>query len=292
MSDPLPTPCVTKADIIAGLRQLGLASGSGVMVHSSLKRFGHVEGGARAVVEALMEVITPAGTLLMPSFNHGAPFEDGGPGYFDPGRTPTTNGAIPDCFWRMPGVWRSLDPTHSFAAWGKHSRRYTGFHHRTLTMGPQSPLGLLLADDGYSLLLGVGYGANTFHHVVEMSTGAPCLGLRTEAYPIVLPDGRRVQGRAWGWRERACPITDHVAYREDMQARGLQKEVLIGGSRAILFRLRDCFEVIAGLLREGKDGCPPCDRCPIRPRRVAQTVPSDWDAARACLLPDSPAWEY
>ena len=102
MAETSPIPTVTGADIIAGLRELGLTRGAGVMVHSSLKSFGRVEGGARTVIAALMEVITPAGTLMMPSFNHGRAFEEGQPGYYDPRETPTSNGAIPDLFWRMP----------------------------------------------------------------------------------------------------------------------------------------------------------------------------------------------
>lgn len=85
-------------------------------MHSSLSSFGRVAGSAPAVVAALMDVITPAGTLLMPPFNHGELFEPGGPGVYDPGATLTSNGAIPDHFWRLPGVLRSLDPTHPFAA--------------------------------------------------------------------------------------------------------------------------------------------------------------------------------
>jgi aminoglycoside 3-N-acetyltransferase len=281
---------VTCDEIVTGLRKLGLQAGKGVMVHSSLKSFGIVSGGAQTVIEALMEILTPDGTLLMPSFNHGTAFEEGMPGYFHPRKTATINGAIPDLFWIMPDVRRSLDPTHAFAAWGKHSQRYTQFHHRTLTMGPQSPLGLLHKDGGFVLLLGVSYGANTFHHVVEMTTGAPCLGLRTEAYPVALPDGRVVQGRTWGWREDNCPLNDHTVYQYEMQT--LHKEVIIGQCRAILFRLQDCFNVIARLLREGKNGIPPCNRCPNRPRRVPQTVPSDWDSHLQRPLPDSLAWTY
>ena len=288
----MQTPLVTQENIAAGLRALGLAPGAGVMVHSSLKSFGRVEGGAAAVIAALMDVITPDGTLLLPSFNHGAPFQEGGPGYYHPQETPTTNGAIPDLFWRQPGVRRSLDPTHPVAAWGKHSRRYTEFHHRTLTMGPQSPLGLLGAEDGFCLLLGVGYHSNTFHHVVEMTTGAPCLGQRSEAYPVHLPDGRCVSGRTWGWRAQPCPINDPALYQEEMTARGLHNEAQIGGCRAILYRLKDGFAVIAGLLETGKHGFPPCRRCPIRPRRVPQTVPSDWDPEKGTLQPDSEAWGY
>ena len=285
-------PPITRDDILAGLRAFNVLPSAGVMVHSSLKSFGHVDGGAQAVIEALMEVITPQGTLLMPSFNHNYVFDEGGPGYYNPTETLTYNGAIPDLFWRLPGVRRSLDPTHAFAAWGLNSLRYTQFHHRTLTMGPGSPLGLLLADGGYGLLLGVGYGSNTFHHVVEMSTGAPCLGRRTEAYPVVLPDGRRVAGRTWGWRETDCPINDHALYAEEMRRRGLDVVIQIGGCRATLFRLRDAYEVIAALLRDGKDGHPPCGRCPVRPRRVAATVESDWDDLAGRPLPGSTAWSY
>jgi aminoglycoside 3-N-acetyltransferase len=262
----------------------------GLMVHSSLSSFGHVEGGAAAVIHALMAVLTPAGTLMMPSFNHGAPFEPSGPGYFHPAETPTTNGAIPDRFWRMPGVARSLNPTHAFAAWGRDGQSYTANHHRTLTMGPESPLGQLLRDDGYCLLLGVGYTSNTFHHVVEMSTGAPCLGLRTEAYPVVLPGGRRVTGRTWSWRGGSCPFTDRNRYADEMGS--LQRVATIGSCRAILYRLRDCYGIVAKILAHGKAGFPACRGCAIRPRRVPETVTSDWDGVNGCLRPESEALTY
>ena len=281
---------INKQDLISGLRDLGVASGIRLMVHSSLSSFGRVEGAAQTVVDALMETVTPEGTLMMPSFNHEAPFRRGGPGYYHPGETPTINGAIPDCFWRLDGVNRSLDPTHPIAAWGKDARRYTEFHHRTLTMGPQSPLGMLGAEGGFGLLLGVGYEVNTYHHVVEMTTGAHCLGQRTEAYPVHLPDGRRVMGRTWGWRAGTCPLTDRVAYAPSMRA--LQRETRIGNSRVVLFRLEDCFGVIARLLREGEDGFPPCSRCPIQTRRHPRTVETDWDAQNGCLKADSEAWGY
>jgi len=283
---------VTKADILAGLRELGITPGCGLMVHSSLKSFGTVQGGPKTVIEALMAAVTSEGTLLMPSFNHATIFQEDGSGCFDPLATPTTNGIVADTFWRMPGVYRSLNPTHAFAAWGKQARRYTEFHHRTLTMGPQSPLGLLYADDGYGLLIGVGYEANTFHHVVEMSLRVPCLGLRTEAYPLILPDGHRAQGRTWGWRERFCPFTDEGGYYNEIPARGLQREVIVGQSRLILFRLRDCFAVVAEMLRTGQHGFPPCSGCPIRPRQKWATVKSDWDEQAQRLLPDSAAWNY
>jgi aminoglycoside 3-N-acetyltransferase len=280
VSSPSDETEVSKRRLVSDLKELGIQAGMGLMVHSSLKSLGRVAGGPRTVVKALMEVITPRGTLMMPSFNHGAPFEDGGEGHFDPRRTPTTNGAIPDCFWRMPGVERSLNPTHSFAVWGRQAKSLTRGHHKTITMGPESPLGLLNSRGGHCLLLGVTYKVNTFHHVVEMSTGAPCLGLRTEAYPMILPGGRKVTGRTWGWRARGCPLTDQARYARFMRKRGLQKVGPVGESQSIFFKLSDCYDVISELLVEGMGRFPPCSRCRIRPRRVRENVPSDWDADR------------
>lgn len=288
----MDTTTLTKTEILAGLRSFGVLQGAGVMVHSSLRSFGQVEGGAAAVVAALMEAVSPAGTLMLPSFNHDTVFHEDGPGYYDPTQTLTTNGAIPDYFWRQPGVFRSLNPTHAFAAWGKNAERYTRGHHRTLTMGPQSPLGLLAADGGYGLLLGVDYHSNTFHHVVEMSTGAPCLGQRTEAYPVRLAGGRMVLGRTWSWRDGGCPYTDSASYAEEMRERGLEQVLSIGACRATLFRLQDCYTVIAEILANGKNGFPPCSGCEVRPRVVDETVESDWDAERGVLKPGSLAWEY
>ena len=112
-------PIVTQPDIVSGLRRLDLRAGMGLIVHSSLKSFGHVEGGEETVIAALMEVLTPSGTLMMPSFNHCRPFLEGGAGFYNPQETPTTNGTIPETFRKIPGVCRSLNPTHAFAAWGR-----------------------------------------------------------------------------------------------------------------------------------------------------------------------------
>lgn len=283
---------ITQSQIREGLFAHGLSAGAGVMVHSSLRSFGQVEGGAQTVVLALMDVVTPAGTLMLPSFNHGDPWQDDDEYAYDPRSTLSTNGAIPNAFWPMPNVQRSLDPTHPFAAWGRHAQRYTQFHHRTLTMGPASPLGLMLQDDGFVLLLGVDTTSNTFHHCVEMTLNVPCLGRRSEAYAVHLPDGRRVLGRTWSWRNGACPFTDENRYADVMQARGLLTQAKIGDCTATLFKMRDCFDVVSEILQNGRDGFPPCAGCPIRPRVTEHTVESDWDDVTQTLTPDSAAWTY
>lgn len=294
MSLPFPARHnrLTTEQIRAGLADLGVEPGMHVMVHSSLSAFGWVEGGAEAVVAALMDAVGPGGTLLMPSFNHDVPFRPGGPGIYDPAVTPTGNGRIPDTFWRLPGVRRSLNPTHPYAAWGANAERYTRDHHNTLTMGEDSPLGLLARDGGFQLNLGTTHLTTTAKHVAETMLRVPCLGYRTEAYPVRLPDGSRAIHRTWGWRERDCPLTESgLLIEQEMMRRGLQRTQRIGPCPVTLFQVRDVIRTIWDLLRHGYRGIPPCSRCPIRPRRTRATVPSDWrddpaalEAARAEIL--------
>lgn len=260
------------------------------MVHSSLKSFGYVQGGPYAVIGALQDVLTYDGLLLMPSFNHGVPFHVGGPGYYDPQETPTQNGLIPETFRKLAGVWRSLNPTHAYCAWGRDAERYVNRHHLTLTMGPDSPQGILHREGGWCLFLGTDYSTNTFKHVVEMSTGAPCLGRRTVELPVRLPDGRFVGLRTWGYRGSRCPISDPNEHVErEMERRGLHIRGKIGQSQVILYRLRDFFGVLAEMLSAGYAVYPPCAQCPVRPNPTPFDVPSDWDEERNDLRPDSPS---
>ena len=257
------------------LKKLGIKKGDKLMVHSSLSALGRVEGGAKAICFALMETIGEEGILMMPTFNHDAPFKKGGPGYYSPQETPTSNGMVPDTFWRMKGVYRSLNPTHPFAAWGKEAKKYVENHHQVTTMGKNSSLHLLEKNKGKVLLLGVDYRANTFHHTVEMTNNVPCLGKRTREYPVKLTDGRMVKLRTWSWREGSCPIDDAAFYAKIMKEKRLEKRLRVGIGEAILFKMSDCRRVIEELLKKGIKGFSGCKGCRIRSKIYLETVKSD-----------------
>ena len=62
---PLATPTQLRAD----LRALGVEPGSVLMVHTALSKVGFIPGGAQAMIEALLDVLGPGGTLVMPAFS-------------------------------------------------------------------------------------------------------------------------------------------------------------------------------------------------------------------------------
>jgi aminoglycoside 3-N-acetyltransferase len=178
----------TRSSLAADLRRLGLAEGMTVLVHSSLKSLGWVNGGPVAAIQALQDVLTPAGTLVMPA--HSGDLSD--PAHwqnppipqswhdlvretmpvFDPRLTPTRGmGRIAELFRTWPDVRRSLHPQLSFAAWGKQAEFVTANHELANALGEGSPLARVYDLDGYVLLLGVGYDSNTSFHLAEYRAG-------------------------------------------------------------------------------------------------------------------------
>ncbi len=185
------TPLITTKSLIADFQRVGLRAGQTVIVHSSLKSFGgFVAGGAQAVVDALMHVLTPDGTLVMPthSTENTDPmhwqhppipqawwetYRAEAPAYH-PDVTPTRQmGAIVECFRTYPGVIRSAHPAFSFAAWGKQAATITANHPLDNNVGPESPIGRIYDLDGWVFLLGVGYINNTSLHMAEYSAQWP-----------------------------------------------------------------------------------------------------------------------
>jgi aminoglycoside 3-N-acetyltransferase len=190
----------TRSSLARDLRRLGLAPGMTVLVHSSLKALGWVNGGPVTVIQALQDVLTPQGTLVMPahSGDYSDPVKWQSPPVpqewhqlvrdtmppFDPRLTPTRGmGRIAELFRTWPGVQRSQHPQVSFAAWGKQAAFVTGSHALSNSLGEGSPLARVYDLDGYVLLLGVSYDSNTSFHLAEyragnaqsFTTGAPVM---------------------------------------------------------------------------------------------------------------------
>ena len=163
---------VTSQDIIRGLQRLGLASGHKVLVHSSLSSLGYVDGGADALIDAVLATVGQAGTMLVPTLTGSEMLSPDNPPRFDPRQTPCWTGRVPETFRHRPNAIRSLHPTHSVAAIGADALSLTQDHLDSITPCDElSPYGKLAAyEDGYVLFIGVGHESNTtLHHVEEIA---------------------------------------------------------------------------------------------------------------------------
>ena len=111
----------TKESLLKDLANMGLTGKETIMVHSSMKSIGAVDGGADTVVDAFMEFFKE-GMFMTPTHTWaqmGAEYDT-----FDPATEPACVGIIPNVFRQREGVVRSLHPTHSIAAYGKNASEY------------------------------------------------------------------------------------------------------------------------------------------------------------------------
>lgn len=154
---------VTRGDIKQGLSEAGLRKGDTVLVHSSLSKFGYVEGGADSVVDALLQTVGQGGTVAVPSFNFSLG-KDGS--VFEVMNTPSEMGKVSEALRKRNNAPRSHHLTHSIAALGYKAKELTETHSVT-PCGQESPFRKLVSLGGHILLLGVSQNINTTFHAIE-----------------------------------------------------------------------------------------------------------------------------
>jgi aminoglycoside 3-N-acetyltransferase len=243
-------PPNTLSSLHRELSDLGLRSGTTLMVHSSLSQVGWTVGGPATVIRALLEVLGTAGTLVMPAESPyvSDPSTWNDPRVppewyeiirenlpvFDPLTTPTTMGAIPEAFRTFPGTKRSKHPIVSVCANGRHAEEITKHHAPEFCEGKGTPFEKLYNLDARTLLLGVGFNRCTSLHYAESLV--PNRRTSLSRYPII-QNGERV------WVEKPDMAHDNgvhfpVVGRQFSEAR----EVMagrVGNADALLFSTRD-----------------------------------------------------
>ncbi|MEA4823949.1 MAG: AAC(3) family N-acetyltransferase [Clostridiaceae bacterium] len=164
---------VYKRDIRRALELSGIHAGDTLLVHSSLKSMGYVDGGPDAVIDACLEALGPSGTLVMPTLIQ--------KNFPDAYRTwhldkPSDVGLITETFRQRPESIRSDQATHSVAAQGplaefltrdhgKYGRRIGAFGDTPFAVC--SPWQKLYDLNAKVLLLGVTMKSNTCKHLTE-----------------------------------------------------------------------------------------------------------------------------
>lgn len=253
----------TTESLADDLRQIGLQAGMTLLVHSSLSSLGWVCGGPVTVIQALLDVLTPAGTLVVPT--HSADYSDPSTWEcppvpmdwwqtirdtmpaFDPAVTPSYGmGRIPEVFRTWPGVLRSSHPTGSFAAYGRFAREITEKHSLDHSFGEGSPLARLYDLGGQVLLLGVGYDSNTSFHLAEYRV--PGAKPVTAGAPIV-EDGRRIW-KTYTDIEFDTDVFERIGADFDQTGSVLRGEV--GSAESRLFSLREAVDFAVDWLTDNR----------------------------------------
>lgn len=162
------------ADIINAVKSLGVEKGDILIVHSSMDRLKAVDAVPNQYIDALLELVGQEGTLVFPAFPH---FRDqdkykNGPEelyIYNPKKTPSWTGLLPNVFCRYSGVIRSECPFNPLAALGKHAQEmFSGELLDDLAHGKASAWAYCVDKRAKILYLGLNVtDADTIVHVAE-----------------------------------------------------------------------------------------------------------------------------
>lgn len=240
------TEPVTKDILIKELKKLGVSSNQIIEVHSSLSAFDYVIGGARTVVDALMELCGDTGTLLMPTqtCDNSEPSDWENPAIapelyrtiresippYDASKSDIPwMGSVADNFRHRDGVIISSHPEVSYAAWGRYAKLLCNRQSLHFPLAEESPAARLYELKGNVLLLGVDFDKATCMHLAEY---------RCEARPIQI-HGACVQteeGPVWKkYLDLDIDSDVFIKVRQIMQRKNMVKQTMIGGCKVMYF---------------------------------------------------------
>ncbi len=234
----------TKEQLKAQLKEMGLKPTDAVMVHSSMKAIGEVEGRADTVLDALMEYLSE-GMLMLPTHTWATVNADHP--VFDPQTEPSCVGLLTNLFMKRQGVVRSLHPTHSMAVYGRQAEDFVRGEEHACTPCPPGGAWDRLKDIGAKILLiGVTHVNNTFIHVVDEAFDVPGRLVDTpRTISVCMPDGS-LYPRAY------YPHEGHISrqfdkLRKAYEETGAAKNVRFGDAACILCDAKGIFDTTAAV---------------------------------------------
>jgi len=164
---------VTALDIQNAVCACGVEPGDILLVHSSFKSLGPVDGGAETVISGLLDAVGAEGTLVLPTFCQ-KEFEHAYETWHLDKHSDV--GYLTNYFRKREGSIRSDQATHSVAACGKKAAWLTQTHGHThkrfgnmgdTPFSADSPWEKMYQENAKILLLGVGPMSITFRHYAE-----------------------------------------------------------------------------------------------------------------------------
>ncbi len=261
----------TKKDIFDQLKKLNVPKGSVVLVHTSLRLIGEVEGGGEGLLDALIEYFTADGGLLAVPTHTWANL---GTGKITLDMTaPWSNlGAFSVIAANDRRAVLSENPTHSVAVFGDREKALKFIENEAKIKTPTSPdsiYGKLFSESGYVLLIGVDHSKNTYLHAVAEILGLPDrMSDKPTSVTVKKTDGEVVEKDIYLYD---CSFSEDISWRfpkyeTAFRYRGCITDGFIGNAPTQLCDARKMKETVERIWQnsEGKD--PLAKEAPIKPK--------------------------
>jgi len=220
-----------------------------LFVHSSLSRCGYLKPGATGLLQSLQQNCE---TLCLPTHTY-CYAVDGQIQTYDPKTTPSKIGHTTNQFWKMPGVLRSLHPTHSLAALGPAAEEICRDHMACETAcGSDTPYQRLIQLDAAVLMFGATMNTYTLFHCAEDEANCSYL-YEPEPYEFQVKDYDGTVHRTRLYRQDMSTLRRFVSMRDELRQEGLLRVIPFGMNELLFIpSSKRVHEYTVGKLRENE----------------------------------------
>lgn len=150
----------------SALESLKIPTNKIYIIHSSLLKFGIIEGGLKALMGCIWDILGSSSTILMPAFT----FSYGNSRFWSYRNSKSEVGALSEYFRIQSNVSRTIHPFHSVAFVGQASELFQ-CNEQISSFGENSPFDVLYKTNSYNISIGceLDGGATFLHHAEEMA---------------------------------------------------------------------------------------------------------------------------
>ncbi len=264
------TQVFTKEDIFHQLEAMNAPRDSIVLMHSSLRLIGNVEGGASGLLDILISYFTEKGGLFCVPTHTWHRLDD--KITLDMKSADTCLGAFSSVAIEDGRGLRTESPTHSMVIFGDRKRAAElaeGEKQALTPTAPQTLYGKLFDLSGYVLLVGVAQNRNTYLHTVDEMLKIPNR-MDTKKIPVsILRENGEISCRSLAlfYTDYTEDISDRfVKYDTPFRYHGCITDGFLGNAPAQLCNARKMKEVVEMIYQNS----------PTDPLKTEQPIPQKY----------------
>ncbi len=233
--------------VLSGVQEIPLTPSKVIMVHSSYKSLGGLEGGAETVIDALLEFVGPDGTILFPTFNFHSWTEYH---YFDITETPSKMGIIGELARLRSDAIRTPHPIFSFAVLGKRKEEFA-LCDDIEAYGDNSVFAQFHRRNGVIISIGLPWNSTfSMHHYVEYRCGCDYRRMKRFSGIYHGYDGDpKIKTYTMFVRNNQQVITDIEAGMDDLFKAGTIKSTPVCGTTVHYATANDFFDNMSEIVK-------------------------------------------
>ena len=237
-------------NILDDIKNLGIKKDDKIMIHSSLKKVGQIDGGGDTLLDAFCDYLGESGLLVIPCHTWGTIKDYDN--LFDI-NLPSNLGVLPNLFRVRKGVYRSMHPTHSMCAFGKDAKAFVqGEVGNDCFCGDNGCMNKLLKMGGKVLLMGVSLTSCTFFHLIEEQTYKEHFWFKDspDIFKIKLPDGKVVDNPVFDTKIDTSLYFDKAL--DIVKGHSSTNLGKVGNADCILLDMQSIYPIIQNLILNDK----------------------------------------